>query len=90
MQKILAALLSTVFFFVLTVSAMGADVQLMTTDQLKKRLNDSNVVILDARGSWDWVKTEDKISGAIRTDPANLNKWINNFDKDKSIVLYCA
>lgn len=90
MQKIFTLFLSTLFFISLTFSAMGADVQLMTTEQLNKSLNDPNVVILDARGAWDWVKTEDKIASATRVDPANLNSWISNYDKKKTIVLYCA
>lgn len=90
MRKIFTVLLATLFFMSLAFSAMGADVQLMTTEQLNKSLNDPSVVILDARGSWDWVKTGDKIASATRIDPSNPDKWIGNYDKEKTIVLYCA
>lgn len=70
--------------------ALAAGVQIMTTDQLKSNLNDTDTVILDARGPWDYVKTDDKIAGAFRIDPANVNAWADSYDRGKTIVLYCA
>ncbi len=74
----------------LSTPAQATDVKLMTADQLKSRLDDANVVILDARGAWDWVKTDDKIVGAQRVDPGAANEWAADYDRNKTIVLYCA
>ena len=90
MQKALKTLLAGILIFGFTLSIASADGQLMTTDQLKSNLGSSDIVILDARGPWGWVKTDDKISGAIRVDPSNVNAWAGDFDKTKTIVLYCA
>ena len=76
--------------FLATTSVTAADVKRMTTDQLKSMLNNPDVVILDVRGSWDWVKTDDKITGADRVDPGSASVWAKDYDKGKTIVLYCA
>ena len=53
MQKALKTLLAGILIFGFTLSIASADGQLMTTDQLKSNLGSSDIVILDARGSWD-------------------------------------
>jgi rhodanese-related sulfurtransferase len=90
MQRAIGIIFVMVFVLIYSSSVLATDVQLITTDQLNSSLNNSDIVVLDARGSWDWVKTDDKIFKAIRVDPGNVNAWANNFDKGKTIVLYCA
>ncbi len=85
--KLTAFLIAILFC---STSNAAAEFQLMTTDQLKSSLNNPDVVILDARGSWDWVKTDDKIVGADRVDPGSASVWAKDYDKGKTIVLYCA
>jgi len=31
-----------------------------------------------------------KISGAERVDPGTVAQWVDNYDREKTIVLYCA
>ena len=90
MQKALKTLLAGILIFGFTLSIASADGQLMTTDQLKSNLGSSDIVILDARGSWDWAKTDDKITGAKRVDPGSVSVWAQELDKGKTIVVYCA
>ena len=62
----------------------------MTKEQLKAQLGNSDFVIIDVRSDHDWQDSNTKIKGAIREDPSKLDSWVNNYPKDKTIVLYCA
>ena len=90
MNRTLRIMFVLALFFGVTGAAVANDIPLMTAEELKTKLNDDNVVILDVRGSWDWVKTGDKIAGAIREDPDAPEQWAGNYPKGKTIVLYCA
>jgi hypothetical protein len=83
-----------VIFIVISVILSGfaiADtIPLMTKEELKARLGDKDVSILDVRAGRDWTYSEFKIMGAIRVEPAGNSQWADKFDKDKSYVLYCA
>lgn len=62
----------------------------LTIDELKSRLGDPSLVIIDVRSSADWNESSIKIKGAVREVYANAEKWASKYDKDKTIVLYCA
>jgi hypothetical protein len=61
----------------------------MTGEQLKAQLGNSDFVIIDVRSSHDWEESNTKIKGATRQNPSQLDSWVNNYPKDKTIVLYC-
>lgn len=69
---------------------MAADVSRMTKDELKAKLGNEDVVILDVRSPSDWEKSDLKIRGAVREDPVNPDAWQEKYQKDKTYVLYCA
>lgn len=91
-RKALMGLALVVFFMgsVLVPSALAADVQLMTTDELKAVLGDADLVILDVRAGRDWKSSEFKIKGALRAGPGKFDSWGNTYGKEKKLVLYCA
>jgi rhodanese-related sulfurtransferase len=63
----------------------------MSLDELKSKLSDSNVVIIDVRTGKDWEQSKQKIKGAIREDPkGDVAAWSAKYPKDKTFVLYCA
>lgn len=62
----------------------------LTIDELKSRLGDPALVVIDVRSSADWNGSSIKIKGAVREVYANAAKWASKYDKDKTIVLYCA
>lgn len=59
-------------------------------EEVKALLNDPNTVILDARITPDWKKSDRKIKGAIRVDPLDVGAWAGNYPRDKKIIVYCA
>lgn len=81
---IAALLLATVL------AAGAASVPRMTTDELKSRLGEADLVVLDVRGSWDWDKAAEKIAGSVRVNPAAVEQWASSYPREKTLVLYCA
>jgi hypothetical protein len=72
-------------------TASGSEnVPRMTKEQLKAQLGNSDFVIIDVRSDHDWQDSNTKIKGAVRENPSKLDSWVNNYPKDKTIVLYCA
>ena len=63
---------------------------LMEPEQLKAKLDQPEIVILDVRIVSDWRKSDRKISGATRVDPHDVSSWSDKFPKDSLVVVYCA
>jgi predicted sulfurtransferase len=70
--------------------ATAGDVPRMTREQLKEKIGDPNLVVLDVRKAKDWEGSQAKIQGAMRQDPQKVEEWAKSLDKTKSYVLYCA
>ena len=68
----------------------GSDVPLITVDELKARLDDPSLIILDVRRDKDWASSDLKIRYAIYADPKSYDEWGAAYPKNQPIVLYCA
>ena len=68
----------------------GSDVPLITVDELKARLDDPDLIILDVRRDKDWTSSDFKIRYAIYADPKSYDEWGAAYPKHQPIVLYCA
>ena len=62
----------------------------MTKEELKARLDDASLVIVDARSSGDWDASDRKIKGAVRVEPRDASKLPETYSKDQTLVFYCA
>jgi len=71
-------------------SALAAGVARMSSDELRDRLGEANLVVLDVRTAGDYARNETQIEGAVRVDPNAALSWAGSFDKGATIVLYCA
>ena len=70
--------------------AYAGSTGVITKEELRKDLDDPNVVVLDVRTGRDWKSSEFKIKGAIRANPGDFDTWIAKQSKDKRFVTYCA
>jgi rhodanese-related sulfurtransferase len=70
--------------------ALAADVPRITKEELKSKLADRDIVILDVRRSGDWKASPSKVKGAVREDPGDVDSWAAKYPKQKTLVLYCA
>lgn len=62
----------------------------MTVEELRSKLGDPDVTILDLRREAHWKASDRKIMGAVREDPHDVENWANRYPRDKTLVLYCA
>ena len=60
----------------------------ISKEELKDRLDDPNLIILDVRRSQDWKKSGIKIKGAVQENPHKFNSWYSRYPKTKTIILY--
>lgn len=94
MRKITFAALGVSFLLMSTLlssmDSLATEPPRITKEELKKRLGDPNVVIVDVRAGGDWKKSDRKIAGAVREEPDEADAWAARYPKDKLIVLYCA
>jgi rhodanese-related sulfurtransferase len=71
--------------------ALGDDgVPRLEPEQLKERLNEPDLHIIDVRAIPDWERSDKKIAGAVRADYHDISSWAKTLPKDASIVLYCS
>ena len=86
------SLLMVLLFFnsLLAFAAASAEAPRISKEQLKSRLGDKNIVVIDVRIGNDWEKSDSKIRGAVREDPEDAASWAKKYAKEKTIVLYCA
>jgi rhodanese-related sulfurtransferase len=70
--------------------ALAAEAARMDKDELKAKLGNPDVVIIDVRSHTDWLFSGDKIRGALRENYGDFEGWYANYPKGKTIVLYCA
>ena len=82
--------MTSIFLFAASVAAMAASVPRMTADELKMHLGEADYQVLDVRAGGDWAGSTVKIAGAERVEPRAVDQWVDNYDKEKTIVLYCA
>jgi rhodanese-related sulfurtransferase len=87
---VLAALAVSLAFLAVGSLSFAEDAKRMTKEELKAMLDSPDLVLLDIRQGKDWTASEMKIKGALREDPGKLDEWAAKFDKDKTVVLYCA
>ncbi len=89
------------FAFVLVASAAVAhnaqalkvspdNVPRMSVQQLKKQMNNPDLIIIDVRIPEDWDESTTKIKGAAREDPEDPDSWMAKYSPEKTLVFYCA
>lgn len=60
----------------------------LTIDELNTMLGDRQAVVVDVRDVRDWENSQQKIEGAIRVDPRNLDVANLPMAKNALLVLY--
>jgi len=73
-----------------TTLAKSTDTPRITKEELKAKLDNPDLVIIDVRFGLDWTGSDLKIKGAVREDPEAVGSWANKYPKDKTLVFYCA
>jgi hypothetical protein len=62
----------------------------MTKEDLKGRIGDTDLVIVDVRTEGSWAGSALKIEGAVRGDPTGVQHWMKTYSKEQTLVFYCS
>ena len=90
-MKYRKALLYVIMLIFITAGTSSAeDLALIEPEQLKAKLDQPDLVILDVRIVSDWKRSDRKIRGALRVDPHDVSSWANKFSKDNVVAVYCS
>ncbi len=92
-KKIVVVLVFLSFFFLIAVPQWALalkPVPGMTKEELKTRLGTPDIVILDVRIGGEWAGSKEKIQGAVRQDPEQVQNWADKLPKDRTLILYCS
>ena len=73
----------------LTAVASASDVPKITPEELRVRLGNPDLIIIDVRIARDWKSSALKIKGAVWEDFLDVDTWAQKYPKDKTMVLYC-
>jgi rhodanese-related sulfurtransferase len=65
-----------------------ADAPRITKEELKSRLGDPDIIILDVLVQDQWETVDQKIKGAVHENPEEVDSWASKYPKDKTYVLY--
>ena len=74
--------------FVLPV--LAADAPRIEKEKLQEMLGKPELILIDVRSGADWKASTQKIKGAVREDPDQVDTWMKKYPKDKTLVFYCA
>jgi rhodanese-related sulfurtransferase len=88
--SILLALLLLAFSSFSSTGVFAAEAPRIEKDDLKAKLGNPEVAIIDVRSYTDWLLSGDKIKGAARENYRDFDAWSAKYPKDKTLVLYCA
>jgi hypothetical protein len=69
--------------------AADDDAPRITKEELKAKLGDPAVTVIDVRYKANWKKSGQKIAGAVREDPNEVGSWAGKYKKDRMLVFYC-
>jgi rhodanese-related sulfurtransferase len=89
-EAIAGPTICAVFVLTMLSSALSADVPRITKEELRTWIDKGDVIVVDVRIGRDWKSSEYKIHTAVREDPDHAASWAKKYDKDKTLVLYCA
>ena len=86
--QIAVLIVAVVVLVIAGVAAAGTPT--ITPEELKAKLGDSDLVIVDVRRAGHWEASDRKIAGAERENPKDVEGWAEKYATDKTLVLYCA
>jgi len=74
----------------LVLPILAADAPRIEKEKLKDLLGKPELILIDLRAGADWKASTQKIKGALRENPAQVDTWMKKYPKDKTMVFYCA
>ena len=76
--------------FLLGLACGVPNVPRMSKEELRAKLGDPSLVIVDVRAGAHWNAEERKIEGSVRVDPSLADSLMDKYSSDTTFVFYCA
>ena len=70
--------------------AYPADDLRITKEELRRRIDNPDVIIVDVRTEPDWKASEVKIKRALYVPLSQVGKLAHTYSRDITLVFYCA
>lgn len=74
----------------IAVAFAADDTVRIESQELKTKLGQSDLSVVDVRIISDWKKSDRKIVGAVREDPHDVSSWAHKYSKYEPLVVYCS
>ena len=71
-----------------TDASSSGDIPFISIAELKAKLGEPSVVVLDVRIPKHIAASRFKVKGAIWVNPNEIDQWVHSFPKDSTYVLY--
>ncbi|MBI5582847.1 MAG: hypothetical protein HY892_03395 [Deltaproteobacteria bacterium] len=81
---------SLVLSLALVFNVPAAETPRIDKEKLQGMLGTPELILIDVRAGSDWKASTQKIKGAVREDPDQVDAWMNKYPKEKTLVFYCA
>ena len=79
------------FFYSLASSSSNTpNVLIISAKEAASLQNNQDIAIVDVRTARSWWRSNAKIRGADRGDPAIVKEWEPQYPHDKILILYCS
>jgi hypothetical protein len=62
----------------------------ISCDKLKQMIGQPKTIILDVRRSRSWWRSSKKIVTAVREDPSKIDKWVQKYARELTLIFYCS
>ena len=86
---ILCFFISSSSLAVATETEEDEDISKITKEEVQKIIGQPDITVIDVRYEKNWKKSDMKIAGAVREHPNELGSWVDKYDKDHKLILYC-
>ena len=70
--------------------AASVEVPRISIEQANQMHGNPDVIFIDVRTAKSWWRSTAKIARAIREEPDAVEHWAPKYDKNKTLILYCA
>jgi hypothetical protein len=60
----------------------------MTKEDLRAKMSDRNIVIIDVRTEEQWRHSNLVIPGAVHENPEDVESWMDKYPRSKTLVFY--
>jgi hypothetical protein len=88
--QLLKVVIGLVLSLALVLPVLAADAPRIEKEKLKDMLGKLELILIDVRAGADWKAGTQKIKGALREDPGQVDTWMKKYPQDKTLVFYCA